>query len=109
MDKIRDHYAREGSIFSPLQRILENWGRTISGHPYVNLSDNYGNTQLGHTIRCASGDMIKLSHTDFMIDQITMSSNIELLEYNEIGATYSLGHLDSPLQTRCNDTQLKSR
>ena len=109
MDTIIDHYAREGHVWSMAQRVIESWGRTFTGQPYINHTDNHGNQQLGHTIQCANGDTVILTETEFLSDELTKALHAELIEYADLGATYSLGNIISPIEFRCQEQIVRSR
>lgn len=99
MDTFTDHLARQDNM----QRIIEDIGRAIIGEPSVLESDNYGNNRIGSVITCENGETVDLSYMQALQDHLSLVANAELLNRHEggLGATYILGDLQSPLQTRC--------
>lgn len=96
MDSITDHYARENNLF----RLMEDIGRILTLRPTTNITDNYGNHQLGRELNCANGVVMQVPLIDHHLESMNMYLNAQ--DASEDKSHYFLGDLPSPLQTRCN-------
>lgn len=99
MDTYTDHLAGSGQM----QRMVSAIGRLLNGQPLAHESDNHGNEKIDSTITCANGQTVEVSYWDGARDQLALIANAELLYRQEggLGETYTLGDLQSPLQTHC--------
>lgn len=99
MDTYTDNLARE----SQMHRTIENISRRIFGQPTIDQNDNHGNHQIDDILSCSNGEIVNISYSDTFRDTFSLIAHAELIERGAdgLGATYSLGDLPSPLQTRC--------
>ena len=101
METYTDHLAGH----SQTQRMIADIGRILNGQPLAHASDSHGNEMINSTITCANGQTVDVSYWEGARDQAALVVNATLLEVHEdgVGRTYTLGDLQSPLQTRCED------